>query len=94
MTPEEKAKDLIAHFNHYAGNAKFGICKQCQSVGMRHCAHADTCGNNIVRTVDKQCALICCDEIIAAIDFDWMEVQNLERGRAYWQAVKQHIANQ
>jgi len=42
----------------------------------------------------KRSALICCDEIIAAIDFDWMEVQNLEREHAYWQAVRQHIANQ
>lgn len=39
----------------------------------------------------KQCASIAVDEIIDAIDFDWMEVQNLERQHAYWQEVKQEI---
>lgn len=39
----------------------------------------------------KQCALIAVDEIIEAIDFDWMEVQNLERVHTYWQEVKQEI---
>jgi len=42
----------------------------------------------------RACALICCDEIIAALDFDWMEVQNLDREHAYWVGVKQHIENQ
>ena len=41
----------------------------------------------------KQCALICVDEIIKAIDFDWMQVQNLERQHAYWDKVKQEIEN-
>lgn len=39
----------------------------------------------------KICALIAVDEIINAIDFDWMEVQNLDRQHAYWQEVKQEI---
>ena len=39
----------------------------------------------------KQCALIAVDEIIDAIDFDWMERQNLERQHAYWQEVRQEI---
>jgi hypothetical protein len=39
----------------------------------------------------KQCALIAVDEIIKAIDFDWMEVQNLESVHRYWQEVKQEI---
>jgi hypothetical protein len=37
------------------------------------------------------CALICVDEIIEAIDFDWMEVQNLEAQHRYWEQVKQEI---
>lgn len=43
------------------------------------------------REQSKQCALIVVDEIINAIDFDWMEVQNLDRQHAYWQEVKQEI---
>ena len=39
----------------------------------------------------KQCALIAVDEIIKSIDFDWMEVQNLESQHRYWQEVKQEI---
>ena len=42
-------------------------------------------------TEAKQCALIAVDEIIQAIDFDWMEVQNLDREHAYWEEVKQEI---
>ena len=41
----------------------------------------------------KQCALIAVDEIIKAINFDWMEVQNLESEHRYWQEVKQEIEN-
>jgi hypothetical protein len=41
----------------------------------------------------KEHALICVDEIDKAIDFDWMEVQNLDRQHAYWQDVKQEIKN-
>lgn len=41
----------------------------------------------------KECALIAVDEIIQAIDFDWMEVQNLDREYAYWEKVKQEIEN-
>ena len=39
----------------------------------------------------KECALIAVDEIINAIDFDWMEIQNLDREHAYWHQVKQEI---
>jgi len=39
----------------------------------------------------KQCALIAVDEITQAIDFDWMEVQNLEREHAHWDKVKEEI---
>lgn len=39
----------------------------------------------------KQCALIAVDEINKAIDFDWMEVQNLESQHRFWDNVKQEI---
>ena len=39
----------------------------------------------------KQCALIAVDEIEDAIDFDWMQVQNLESQHRYWQKVKEEI---
>jgi Pyruvate/2-oxoacid:ferredoxin oxidoreductase delta subunit len=52
-----------------------------------------TVSENNKHETAKSCALFCCDEIIAAIDFDWMEVQNLDREHAYWQAVKRAIQN-
>jgi hypothetical protein len=39
----------------------------------------------------KKCALVAVDEIIEAIDFDWMEVQNLDSEHRYWEKVKQEI---
>lgn len=39
----------------------------------------------------KDVALFSVDEIIDAIDFDWMEVQNLESIHRYWEEVKQEI---
>lgn len=39
----------------------------------------------------KECALIAVDEINKAIDFDWMEVQNLESQHRFWQQVKEEI---
>jgi hypothetical protein len=41
--------------------------------------------------LSKQCALIAVDEIIEAIDFDWMEVQNLDSEHRYWEKVRQEI---
>jgi hypothetical protein len=41
----------------------------------------------------KESALIAVDEIIKAINFDWMEVQNLESEHRYWLQVKQEIEN-
>lgn len=90
MTPEEKAKQLVAHYKHYAGDAQFGTCKQCQAVGMRHCAHADTCGNVIINTVDKACAALCCDEIIAEIEPDLL-FQNYNERVTYWKDIKEEI---
>ena len=39
----------------------------------------------------KLCALVAVDEIINAIDFDWMEVQNLDSQHRYWEEVKREI---
>ena len=39
----------------------------------------------------KRCALICVEEIVDAIDFDWMEIQNLDRQHAFWQQVKEEL---
>ncbi len=39
----------------------------------------------------KQSALICVNQIEDAIDFDWMQVQNLESQHRYWQKVKEEI---
>lgn len=36
----------------------------------------------------RESALIAVDEIIKAIGFDWMEVQNLDREYIYWNEVK------
>jgi len=39
----------------------------------------------------KLCALVAVDEIIKEIDFDWMEVQNLDSQHRYWEEVKQEL---
>lgn len=41
----------------------------------------------------KECALITVNEIIEAIDFDWVEIQNLENEHRYWELVKTEIEN-
>lgn len=38
-----------------------------------------------------RCALATVNEIIQAIDFDWMEIQNLDRIHTYWELVKEEI---
>ena len=38
-----------------------------------------------------RCALVAVDEIIEAIDFDWMEVQNLDSEHRFWEKVRQEI---
>ena len=50
-------------------------------------------GSDLERHNAKECALIVVDEIDGAIDFDWMEVQNLDRQHAYWQQVRDEINN-
>ncbi len=39
----------------------------------------------------KSCAILHCQGIIEAIDFDWMEVQNLDRVHNYWEQVINEI---
>jgi hypothetical protein len=39
----------------------------------------------------KHCALIAVDEIEKAIDFDWIEIQNLESEHRYWEQVKEEL---
>lgn len=46
---------------------------------------------NYEHNLAKQCALIAVDEINKAIDFDWMEIQNLESQHRFWYKVKQEI---
>jgi hypothetical protein len=43
--------------------------------------------------IAKNCAAKCVDEIDEAIDFDWMEVQNLDSEHRFWEKVKQEIQN-
>ena len=53
--------------------------------------NSDLIDEDLTWTQAKECALIAIDEIIKAIDFDWMEVQNLNSQHRYWQQVKQEI---
>lgn len=39
----------------------------------------------------KACAIECVNQIDKAIDFDWMEVQNLDREHAFWDEVRKEI---
>jgi hypothetical protein len=39
----------------------------------------------------KKCALIAVEEIEKAIDFDWIEIQNLESEHRYWEQVKEEL---
>jgi hypothetical protein len=43
--------------------------------------------------VAKRFSLFCVKEIDKAIDFDWMQVQNLDRQHEYWEQVKKEIEN-
>lgn len=51
----------------------------------RYCKMESHCDDAI------ECALIAVDEINKAIDFDWMEVQNLESQHRFWEQVKTEI---
>jgi hypothetical protein len=77
MTPREKAVLLVASMSF--SKAKVADYVTGEMV--------DIPGNIYA----KQCALIAVDEITKAIDFDWMEVQNLDSEHRYWEKVKQEI---
>jgi uncharacterized protein YdbL (DUF1318 family) len=77
MTPKEKAKELIEKY------LKLDIEIGGQYDGYLTMKMHDA----------KQCALIAVEEINKAIDFDWMEVQNLESEHRYWDKVEQEIKN-
>ena len=82
MTPKEKAIKLLSkYFSQISGIQISFISKNI------------TCFNSTDSYYNsaKQCALIAVDEIDAAIDFDWMEVQNLDRVHNFWNEVKQEI---
>jgi hypothetical protein len=48
-------------------------------------------GFRVKHTHSKKCALIAVEEIEKAIDFDWIEVQNLESEHRYWEQVKEEL---
>ena len=76
MNAQEKAEDLVNSF-YYA------LPNNGSSIGLN-----STTARYKEATV---CALIAVNEIIKAINFDWMEVQNLESEHRYWQGVKEEI---
>ena len=76
MTPKEKAEQLVNSF-YYA------LPNNGRRTGLNSTA---------IRYKEAiKCALIAVDEIVKAIDFDWMEVQNLESEHRYWQQVENEI---
>ena len=66
--------------------AKEIYCKYADALNIRD---LQTTANPFV----KKCVLISVDEIDKAIDFDWMEVQNLDREHFYWGQVRAEINN-
>jgi hypothetical protein len=48
-------------------------------------------GFRVKHTHSKKCALIAVEEIEKAIDFDWIEIQNLESEHRYWEQVKEEL---
>jgi len=81
MTAKNKAKDLVMkHYEQVSGVPMSTLSKMIQFFNT----------DSNYKTA-KQCALINVSEIESAIDFDWMEVQNLDRQHAYWQEVKNEI---
>ncbi len=48
-------------------------------------------GGGINKEFAKKSALIAVEEIEKAIDFDWIEIQNLESEHRYWEQVKEEL---
>jgi hypothetical protein len=92
MTPKDKAIELVDKFHNQFSETDtcFGVCedevKKGTCTGTGH-------GCYLWKPKAKQCALIAVDEIDKAIDFDWMEVQNLDREHFYWGQVRAEIIN-
>jgi hypothetical protein len=80
MTPKQKAQKLVDEYL----NASFN-CKDCD---MPFCDVPCTMLN---LSEAKQCALICVDEILNAID--WHEYEHPNDIVNYWQEVKKEIEN-
>ena len=80
QTPKEEAKELVESFISFASN---------EATTENGFVYSD----KIKLWNAKQCAMISINRIIEAIDFDWMEVQNLESEHRYWDAVKREIKN-
>jgi len=81
MTPREKAADLVLrHYKKVSGVNMHLVSKMIQFFNTE--SHFKTA---------KECALITVSEISAAIDFDWIAVQGLDREHAYWEDVKNEI---
>ena len=79
MMPRDKAKELIMKFSEYAyfEDSGYSAFSKIEKAQLKENA--------------KKCAALAVDEIIKAIDFDWMEAQNLERIHCYWEIVKEEI---
>lgn len=81
MTPKEQATALYNKISaHIPLEASFGDPVAVANIKIlkRH-------------YISKKCALTAVAEIDKAIDFDWMEIQNLDRAHAYWNEVKKEI---
>jgi hypothetical protein len=81
LTAEQKAQELIEKYRKL-----YVTVKGCSNDG-----NPCIVTNNMYSNAAIRCALIAVGEIDKAIDFDWMEVQNLDREHAYWESVKQHL---
>ena len=97
MSPQEKAKELVDKFMQYADKkARPSVMNNMFSQGSSMGALLSNQSGVTYNTKDliisaKQCALISVNEIVQAIDFDWIEVQNLDREHNYWENVKNEI---
>ena len=90
MTPKEKADELFDKMMQtISDNCEHsGYCtrKECKWKGIVVC--------HVIRNEAKQCALICCEEIISA--FKQLSIEESGRvpidfGHGYWEQVKQEI---
>lgn len=79
-TPREKAGELVMKMYHVLPAVRVSKSGKEQL-------------ENYQYNSAKESALTAVDAIQEAIDFDWMEVQNLDREHAYWNQVKQEIEN-